>query len=176
MQGTRRISTALPPIFERLSTRIEAAWSSNRTRLAERLTGTSWPISAQTRNTESWSAPTATPRDLIPAPELSLFYPTTGNFIAVVGKAGQGSLVCRIRQAMSGATVLPVESIAAPRFLPSVDFSDHVNYWNAGYPAVMITDKAFYRNPNHHPRRDTADTLDYPRMSRVVAGEVAPIV
>ncbi|WP_324877790.1 hypothetical protein [Methylocaldum sp.] len=77
---------------------------------------------------------------------------------------------------MSGATVLPVESIAAPRFLPSVDFSDHVNYWNAGYPAVMITDKAFYRNPNHHPRRDTADTLDYPRMSRVVAGEVAPIV
>jgi Zn-dependent M28 family amino/carboxypeptidase len=110
-----------------------------------------------------------------PAPGLSLFYPTTGNFIAVVGKMGQGSMVRKIRKAMSAASPLPVYSISAPRFLPGVDFSDHVNYWEAGYPAVMITDTAFYRNPNYHARSDTADTLDYRRMADVVRGVHAAV-
>jgi Zn-dependent M28 family amino/carboxypeptidase len=105
-----------------------------------------------------------------PVPGLSLLYPTTGNFIAVVGKMGQGSMVRKIRKAMSAASPLPVHSISAPRFLPGVDFSDHVNYWEAGYPAVMITDTAFYRNPNYHAKSDTADTLDYRRMADVVHG------
>jgi Zn-dependent M28 family amino/carboxypeptidase len=110
-----------------------------------------------------------------PAPGLSLLYPTTGNFIAVVGKLGQGSLVGQIRRAMAEATELPVHSIAAPRFLTGVDFSDHVSYWEAGYPAAMITDTAFYRNPNYHTRTDTAETLDYRRMAQVVAGVFAAV-
>jgi Zn-dependent M28 family amino/carboxypeptidase len=105
-----------------------------------------------------------------PAPGLSLLYPTTGNFIVVVGRMGQGSLVRKIRKAMSSASPLPVCSISAPRFLPGVDFSDHVNYWEAGYPAVMITDTAFYRNPNYHAKSDTAETLDYRKMADVVRG------
>jgi Zn-dependent M28 family amino/carboxypeptidase len=110
-----------------------------------------------------------------PAPGLSLLYPTTGNFIAVVGKLGQGALVGRLRRAMAEATELPVHSIAAPRFLPGVDFSDHASYWEAGYPAVMITDTAFYRNPHYHTRTDTAETLDYRRMALAVAGIFAAV-
>jgi len=111
-----------------------------------------------------------------PAPGLSLFYPTTGNFIAVVGRIGEGRLVRRIKKAMSSASSLPVHSINAPRFLAGVDFSDHLNYWEAGYPAVMITDTAFYRNPNYHTRADTPDTLDYRRMAQVVAGVYAAVL
>lgn len=106
----------------------------------------------------------------LPAPLLKLFYPSTGNFIAVVGKLGHGGLVRRIRKAMRGASPLPVESINAPTSLPGVELSDHRNYWAAGYPAVMITDTAFFRNPNYHMPSDTPETLDYRRMGMVVEG------
>ena len=39
----------------------------------------------------------------------------------------------------------------------------------------MITDTAFYRNDEYHRRGDTADRLDYVRMSRVVSAVDAGI-
>lgn len=98
------------------------------------------------------------------------FYPSTGNFIAVVGKLFQRGIVKKIRESMREASPLPVESINAPKLLPGIALSDHINYWWAGYPAVMITDTAMYRNPNYHGPFDTADTLDYERMAQVVEG------
>ncbi len=100
------------------------------------------------------------------------FYPSTGNFIAVVGKWGWGQLdlVRSVREGMRREISLPVHSINAPRLVPGVAFSDHLNYWHVGYDAVMITDTAFYRNPHYHAPTDTPDTLDYERMARVVEG------
>ncbi|HKL17639.1 MAG TPA: M28 family peptidase [Halalkalibaculum sp.] len=103
------------------------------------------------------------------------FYPSKGNFIAVVGKMFQRKIVKTVREAMRDATPLPVESINAPRLLPGIALSDHLNYWWAGYQAAMITDTAFYRNPNYHTALDTPDTLDYERMARVVDGVRAAI-
>jgi Zn-dependent M28 family amino/carboxypeptidase len=71
---------------------------------------------------------------------------------------------------MLGQNDLPVHSINAPASIPGIDFSDHRNYWNFGYDAVMITDSAFYRNPNYHTAADTPEKLDYNRMSKVVEG------
>ena len=65
---------------------------------------------------------------------------------------------------------LPVHSINAPKWLPGVDWSDHRSYWKYGYPAVMITDTAFYRNEAYHTIQDTADRLDYDSMAQVVDG------
>jgi hypothetical protein len=100
------------------------------------------------------------------------FYPSEGNFIAVVGKWGWGQrrLVRTVRDGMQQATPLPVHSINAPRIVPGIAFSDHLNYWHAGYDAVMITDTAFYRNPHYHSPSDTPETLDYDRMAQVVDG------
>lgn len=98
------------------------------------------------------------------------FYPSVGNYIAVVGKLFQGDLVQKIKNAMRNASPLPVESINAPSLVPGIAFSDHLNYWRNGFPAVMITDTAMYRNPNYHTASDTADTLDYDRMAQVVDG------
>jgi hypothetical protein len=106
----------------------------------------------------------------------SLFYPTEGNFILVVGKMDDGMLVRRIKKAMTWATSLPVYSINAPRLVPGVDLSDHLSYWQAGYPAVMITDTAFYRNANYHMPDDTAEKLDYRRMSQAVEGVYAAVI
>lgn len=105
-----------------------------------------------------------------PSGLLEAFYPTTGNFIAVVGRMDQIAAVRRVKRAMRRASPLPVYSINAPELLPGIDFSDHRSYWQAGFKAVMITDTAFYRNENYHSARDTADTLDYKRMAMVVQG------
>jgi len=45
-----------------------------------------------------------------------------------------------------------------------------VSYRDAGFPAVMVTDTAFFRNRNYHEETDTPDTLDYERMAGVVSG------
>lgn len=103
------------------------------------------------------------------------FYPSKGNFIAVAGNLFQRSLVRTVREAMRSASPLPVESINAPKFLPGIAFSDHLNYWKAGYEAVMITDTAFYRNPNYHTPFDRPETLDYERMAQVVGGVLAAV-
>ncbi len=101
---------------------------------------------------------------------LRLFYPSRGNFIGVVGNTKQRELTRRIKRSMRGATDLPVRSISIPSFVPGVDFSDHRSFWAQGFPAVMITDTAFYRNKMYHGDGDTADRLDYERMSQVVVG------
>jgi Zn-dependent M28 family amino/carboxypeptidase len=107
---------------------------------------------------------------------LRAFYPSRGNFVLVAGQMGQGSLVRRVKRAMRGGSALPVRSINAPRWIPGIDFSDHVNYWDAGYDAAMITDTAFYRNPYYHTARDTPETLDYARMAMVVQGVYAAVL
>ena len=104
------------------------------------------------------------------------FYPSRGNFIALVGKLGQGGVVRRVKRAMRAASALPVYSINAPVFIPGVDFSDHLNYWDAGYDAVMVTDTAFYRNTRYHTNEDTPGTLDYHRMAMVVQGAYAAVL
>jgi Zn-dependent M28 family amino/carboxypeptidase len=101
---------------------------------------------------------------------LRWFYPDKGNFIAVVGKWGQGSLVKKVKKSLAALSQVPVESLTATALTPGVSFSDHQSYWKFNYPAVMITDSAFYRNKNYHKPTDTADTLDYDRMAEVVKG------
>ena len=107
---------------------------------------------------------------------LKPFYPSKGNFIAVVGKLFQTSIVRKIKKAMKNAGPLPVESINAPKLVPGIAFSDHLNYWRNGYPAVMITDTAMYRNPNYHTASDRAGTLDYEKMAQVVDGVKEAVV
>ena len=57
-----------------------------------------------------------------------------------------------------------------------IDFSDHWSFWEEGYPAVMVTDTAFYRNKNYHNQNDLPSTLDYDKMTRVVYGLQAAIL
>jgi hypothetical protein len=68
-----------------------------------------------------------------------------------------------------------VHSVNAPPSLPGIDLSDHRNYWNAGYEAVMITDTSFFRNDRYHTAQDTPDSLDYQRMAMVVQGVYAVV-
>jgi len=48
-----------------------------------------------------------------------------------------------------------------------------VSFWDAGFPAVMITDTAFLRNPHYHSASDSLDTLDLPFLTQVTAAIAA---
>lgn len=103
-----------------------------------------------------------------PFEAMSRLYPDEGDFIAVAGDLGSIGVVNRVKRLMSRNDGIEVESIAAPRSVPGIDLSDHRSYWEEGFPAVMLTDTAFYRNPNYHGPTDTIDTLDFRRMAEVV--------
>jgi Zn-dependent M28 family amino/carboxypeptidase len=103
-----------------------------------------------------------------PLPGMRFIYPDRGDFIAVVSRWGDWAETRRAKRLMAASTDLPVWSINAPKWVPGIDFSDHLNYWEMGIPAVMVTDTAFYRNHEYHRSGDTWDRLDYPRMAKVV--------
>ena len=105
-----------------------------------------------------------------PFPIMSRVYPSTPNFIAVVGNLKSTSLVGKVKHSLEAGSRIPVESLSALSFIPGVDFSDHRSFWKMGYPAVMITDTAFYRNPNYHKEDDTIDTLDFDKMAELLKG------
>ncbi len=103
-------------------------------------------------------------------PGLSLFYPSTGDFVAFVGLGPSRPLVRRATALFRGAARFPSEAVAAPGFVQGVDYSDHWSFAQVGVPAVMVTDTAFLRNARYHEPTDTAETLDYERMARVAEG------
>lgn len=105
------------------------------------------------------------------APILYAFYPGTADFIGVVGRAWDRRSIARVRDLMLVSDEMPVYSINAPRRLvPAIARSDHANFWNAGFPAVMVTDTAEFRNPHYHRATDKLETLDFERMALVVEG------
>jgi Zn-dependent M28 family amino/carboxypeptidase len=105
-----------------------------------------------------------------PSRLLHLFYPSRGDFLAIVGPFTLSPVTVDLKRAFMTAVSLPVVSINAPAFIPGVDFSDHRNYWHHGFDAVMLTDTAFFRNHAYHTANDTADRLDYQKMGEVVTG------
>ncbi len=105
-----------------------------------------------------------------PFPFFKWFYPDKGNFIAFVGNISSRSFTIRVKKLFKSVSSLPVESLNAFSIVPGVNFSDHLNFWEFGYPAFMITDTAFYRNPNYHALGDIPETLDYDRMAELVSG------
>jgi Zn-dependent M28 family amino/carboxypeptidase len=105
-------------------------------------------------------------------------YPDVGNFIGVVGNEASRELFETVLGGLGSVPGLPVESLLAPamgRVLPESRLSDHSSFWDVGYPALMVTDTSFYRNPHYHQASDTAATLDYPFLEKVTAGVAAGV-
>lgn len=108
-----------------------------------------------------------------PMPQMKQMYPTTANYIAVVGNPASGKLVELVKARMAAAIKLDVQKLVAPPRLKGIDFSDHRNYWAFGFPAVMVSDTSFYRNRHYHKTTDTPKTLDFKSMAQVVEGVYA---
>jgi len=105
-----------------------------------------------------------------PDPALANIYPNTGDFIIVVGIEDYTDFNARIQKLMAENSNIDVQKIDFPDRTGLAGMSDHINYWRFGYPAAMINDTSFLRNPNYHLPSDTIDTLDFEKMTEVITG------
>jgi Zn-dependent M28 family amino/carboxypeptidase len=106
---------------------------------------------------------------------LSWMYPDHGDFIGVIGNWNSKPLLRRFAASLRRVAGLPVETLTVPgngMLIPAVRLSDHAPFWDLGYPALMVTDTSFYRNPHYHGPADTLDTLDIGFMARVCEGVI----
>ncbi|MEG4392784.1 M28 family peptidase [Microcoleus sp. BROC3] len=108
---------------------------------------------------------------------LKYFYPNSGNFIALIGTLRTVpdliNLSGKIRK--SGQ---PCEWLSVPNrglIVPDTRRSDHVPFWDNGYPAIMVTDTANMRNPHYHRESDRIETLDLDFLAGVCQGLVKGI-
>lgn len=97
-------------------------------------------------------------------------FPRRGTFLAAVGNLGSWRLLWPFRRGFKRAVRFPLYSIVLPEALNAIRLSDNSSFWDQGYPALMLTDTSFLRNPHYHRPTDTPDTLDYARMAEVTLG------
>ena len=103
-------------------------------------------------------------------PLFRYFYPDRGNFVALVSNLRSRRLLHRTVSLFKSHSDVPVESLATLSIVPGVSWSDHLSFWRRGYPALMVTDTAFYRYPYYHTAWDTPDKINYDTMARVTDG------
>lgn len=115
----------------------------------------------------------------IPLPLRALDLPRTGNFLAAVGDGGSRSLLAAFQGAAEAAAPeLPLVTVTSPLrgwLIWNTRRSDHASFWDRGWPALLLTDTSFLRNPHYHGASDTVDTLDLAFMARVVRGVAAAV-
>jgi len=107
--------------------------------------------------------------------------PTVGDSIVLVSTAPHAGFTMRIANSMTGASPdLPVFPFAIVpgdgRLAPDIRRSDHAPFLDLGIPALMVTDTANFRNPHYHQPSDRVETLDLPRMTKVVVGATAAVL
>ena len=100
-----------------------------------------------------------------PLPLMNLFYSAVPDFVLVAGDLASRKMVAFAGDCIRRTSGLRVETLTVPQCFPGIKLSDHSSFWRRGYRAIMITDTAFYRNPNYHTPMDTIDTLDFKAMT-----------
>jgi len=101
---------------------------------------------------------------------LQWLYPSTGDFVAFVSNLSSRGLLRRCVASFRRHAAFPSQGLVAPSFFPGVSWSDHGSFWEAGFPAIMVTDTAFLRYPHYHTPGDTPSRLRLDREARVVLG------
>ncbi len=101
-----------------------------------------------------------------------LAYPSTGNFLAVVGNLPSRPLVVGFLRNFMATSDFPVEGVATFEWIPGINWSDHWSFWKEGYPALMLTDTAPYRYPEYHSRFDVPERINPREFARAAHGVI----
>ena len=111
-----------------------------------------------------------------PGARLFAKVPREGNFLSAVADRQSRGLLAAFEKAASPH--VPVSVLTVPLrgwLVPDTRRSDNARFWDEGYPALMVTDTADFRNPHYHRMSDTPDTLDYAFLTSATAGVAAAI-
>jgi len=100
-----------------------------------------------------------------------------GTYIGVVANTASTPLLdAFVASASTHAPALQVEWARVRddgSCFPATRRSDHASFWDQGFPALMITDTAEYRNKNYHAATDTYATLDFEFATNVTRATTA---
>jgi Zn-dependent M28 family amino/carboxypeptidase len=101
---------------------------------------------------------------------LKWFYGSKGNYITIVQKSISGAFSRQFKKLAFENNTILTKSFKAPSFFGGLSLSDHRNYWQFGYSALMVTNTAFNRNTNYHKSGDVLSNLNIPNIGLVVDG------
>ena len=105
--------------------------------------------------------------------------PQKGNFLGVIANRRSKNIMNAFYNIASeyvpDLVVVPYKVPLSGRIIPQTRFSDHASFWNYGYPAVMLTDTAMFRNPHYHTHHDIHETLDFTFIENVSKAVVSII-
>lgn len=108
-------------------------------------------------------------------PGLQGVFRERGDFVALVSDEASGPRLDRAADAFARATDLPLLALPLPPQVQEGSWSDHWSFQQVGYPGMMATDTALFRNPHYHRDSDRPDTLDYARMAQAADGLEAAV-
>jgi hypothetical protein len=103
-------------------------------------------------------------------PPFGFLYPSTGNFLMVVGNLSSRGLAVKFLHHFMSVSDFPVEAVATVEWIPGITWSDHWSFWKEGYPALMLTDTAPFRYAEYHSSRDLPEQINGPEFARAAHG------
>jgi hypothetical protein len=106
----------------------------------------------------------------------SLIYRDVPDFVMIVSNYSSGHYANLLAHAINSSTVIKAETAKGPGWLSGLKSSDHLNFWEFGYPAILVTDTGPLRNKHYHKRSDTIGTIDFSKIQEVVEGVVTLIL
>jgi Zn-dependent M28 family amino/carboxypeptidase len=106
--------------------------------------------------------------------------PKKGNFLGVISNRKSEGIMKDFCNASAHyvpeLSVVPYKVPFNGRIIPETRFSDHASFWDQGYPALMLTDTAMFRNPHYHTSHDRYETLDFDFMLNITKAVVSAIL
>ncbi len=103
-------------------------------------------------------------------------YGDKGNFITIVQKSFCGEFAKEFKKLSFKNNSIATKSFRTPSFLGGANLSDHKNYWEFGYSAVMVTNTAFFRNHSYHSKSDKLEALNVSKMGLVIDGVLRTLI
>ena len=100
---------------------------------------------------------------------LNYIYPDKGDYIGVIARLQDYGRVRAMKKSFASASSLPLYSFNVPERFRLTSSQDHLNYQRLGFPAVLVTDTAKYRDQKPHID-DVVDRLDYEKMAMLIKG------
>ena len=112
-------------------------------------------------------------------PHLPIAIPSVGDFLGVIGNEASRDIVTAIMSCgdvtVPSLKMIPMTVPGKGELLPDTRRSDHAAFWDQGFPAVMLTDTANFRNPHYHQQTDTIETLDLDFLTNVTNAVIAAV-
>ncbi|MDX2241064.1 MAG: M20/M25/M40 family metallo-hydrolase [Leptolyngbyaceae cyanobacterium bins.302] len=112
-----------------------------------------------------------------PIEAMKAMYPSTGNFIGLIGNLPTTPDLLHFNHHIFKAGV-PSQWLPAGmrgEMIRATRLSDHSPFWDRGYRAMMVTDTAFMRNPHYHQPSDRLETLDLDFLAGICQGLIQAI-